>query len=109
MPLDGGPNLSQGFPTTVGLGYCDAQCTSVKFIQGEAVGIKGFYDVGSCCAEFDVWESNNEATQMTSHVCKNPGLTPCKDDLNCGRGSGNRYKGRCDMDGADSNPFRLGH
>jgi cellulose 1,4-beta-cellobiosidase len=41
-------------------------------------------------------------------VCRSGGLTPCKDDINCGRGSGNRYKGTCDMDGADSNPFRLG-
>jgi cellulose 1,4-beta-cellobiosidase len=45
---------------------------------------------------------------MTSHVCKDAGLFACKDDVNCGRGNGNRYKGRCDMDGADSNPFRLG-
>jgi cellulose 1,4-beta-cellobiosidase len=55
MPLDGGPNLSQGFPAQVGLGYCDAQCTSVKYINGEAVGIPGFYEVGACCAEFDIW------------------------------------------------------
>lgn len=108
MPLDGGPNLSSGSPSTVGLGYCDAQCTNIKFIQGKAAGIEGFYETGSCCAEFDVWESNNKATQMTSHVCKNPGLTVCNDDVNCGR-NGNRYKGQCDMDGADINPYRLGN
>lgn len=59
MPLDGGPNLSSGFASSVGLGYCDAQCTNIKFIQGKATGIPGFYQTGSCCAEFDVWEANN--------------------------------------------------
>lgn len=108
MPLDGGPNLSQGYASSVGLGYCDAQCTDIKFINGKAAGIKGFYETGACCAEFDVWESNNEATQMTSHVCKKPGLTACENDVDCGR-NGNRYKGQCDMDGGDSNPYRLGN
>lgn len=50
LPLDGGPNLNSGNPASVGLGYCDAQCTSIKFIQGKAAGISGFYDTGSCCA-----------------------------------------------------------
>ena len=50
MPLDGGPNLSSGNPAQVGLGYCDAQCISIKFINGKAVGIKGFYEDGACCA-----------------------------------------------------------
>lgn len=109
MPLDGGPNLSSGSPSMVGLGYCDAQCTTIKFINGKAAGIQGFYETGSCCAEFDVWEANNKATQMTSHVCKKPGLTECDDDVNCGRNNGNRYKGQCDMDGADINPYRLGN
>lgn len=44
---------------------------------------------------------------MTAHVCKNPGLTPCENDVDCGRGD-NRYKGQCDMDGADYNPYRVG-
>ena len=45
---------------------------------------------------------------MTSHVFKHAGLTPCNDDVNCGR-KDNRYKGQCDMDGADINPYRLGN
>lgn len=45
---------------------------------------------------------------MTSHVCKKPGLVECTDDVNCGR-NGNRYKGQCDEDGADINPYRLGN
>lgn len=45
---------------------------------------------------------------MTSHVCKKAGLTECTNDTTCGRGN-NRYKGECDMDGADINPYRLGN
>lgn len=36
IPLNGGPNLNNGNAASFGLGYCDAQCTTVKFIQGQA-------------------------------------------------------------------------
>ena len=50
LPLNGGPNLNNGNAANFGLGYCDSQCTTVKFIEGKAEGVKGFYPNGACCA-----------------------------------------------------------
>jgi cellulose 1,4-beta-cellobiosidase len=108
MPLDGGPNLSEGSSASVGLGYCDAQCPVQNYINGKASGVSGYYPTGACCAEFDVWEANSQATQMATHTCKNPGIYECNDDLNCGR-NGNRNKGQCDMDGVSVNHYRAGN
>ena len=44
-------------------------CQEIRAIAPVS-GIPGFYDTGACCAEFDLWEANNAATQMTAHVCK---------------------------------------
>jgi cellulose 1,4-beta-cellobiosidase len=50
MPLNGGPNLASGSSASVGLGYCDAQCPTMNFIEGKAAGISGYYPSGACCA-----------------------------------------------------------
>lgn len=50
MPLDGGKNLASGYSAQYGLGYCDAQCPSTNFINGEAQGIPRFFSKGACCA-----------------------------------------------------------
>jgi len=117
---------------SVGTGYCDAQCPhDLKFVEGEAnmedwhqekTGPKGKF--GACCAEMDIWEANTRATAYTTHACDEPGLLRCtgdgdnkcgdpKEDCDCCSEKDcdccGRYKGNCDKDGCDFNPFRLGN
>jgi len=91
-----------------GTGYCDAFCQhSENFIAGEA---NMDWAYGSCCTEVDIFEGNKQATAMTAHSCQHPGFFECKDHEECGDDTkGLHYKGVCDKDGCDFNPFRLGH
>lgn len=105
-----------------GTGYCDAQCPhDIKFIDGEANyrGWKpnpkdksknmGAGHYGSCCAEMDIWEANSMATAYTPHPCNIEGQLKCE-GVDCGdNDQGERYKGVCDKDGCDINPFRMGN
>jgi len=133
MKADGG--LGEGnneAGAKYGTGYCDAQCPhDLKFISGEAnledwtekkTGPVGRY--GACCAEMDIWEANAHATAYTTHACDADGLLRCEGtggDNQCGDTPEDceccleedceccgRYKGNCDKDGCDFNPFRLG-
>lgn len=115
-----------------GTGYCDAQCPhDLKFISGEA-NFKGWHegsisplgDHGACCAEMDIWEANAEATAFTTHACDAVGPLQCDgvtgrndcgdvpEDCTCCLEADcdccGRYKGTCDKDGCDFNPYRLG-
>lgn len=103
-----------------GTGYCDAQCPrDVKFIDGKAnledwtpsaTDINsGTGSVGSCCAEFDVWEANSASQAYTAHTCS--GLTGPKSctGTTCGDSPDNRYGGLCDKDGCDYASYRLGN
>ncbi|KAG0143131.1 hypothetical protein CROQUDRAFT_135174 [Cronartium quercuum f. sp. fusiforme G11] len=101
-----------------GTGYCDAQCPhDVKFIGGKAnlenwVPSKtdinsGTGKLGSCCAEFDVWEANSVSQAFTSHSCTSKGPTICEGKA-CGDTPDNRYGGHCDKDGCDYATYRLG-
>lgn len=48
------------------------------------------------------------ATSYTPHPCNTVGLERCE-GLTCGdNDSGDRYRGVCDKDGCDFNPFRMG-
>lgn len=81
-----------------GTGYCDAQCPrDIKFINGEA-NVKGWKDgngdMGTCCAEMDIWEANNDATAYTPHPCNVFEQTKCT-GADCGVGD-DRYKAMCD-------------
>lgn len=113
MEADGGKKKYPGNKAGAkyGTGYCDAQCPhDIKFVWGEAnsrdwVNDQGHY--GSCCAEFDVWEANKLANAFTAHPCKTPGYYRCE-NTECGDKS-ERYKGVCDKDGCDINPFRNGN
>ena len=87
-----------------GTGYCDAQCAQTNFIHGEA---NVNWNHGGCCSEIDIMEINKEAQAFTVHPCKVPGDYRCEGP-ECGSGS-NRYKGVCDMDGCDLNPYRSGN
>ena len=108
-----------------GTGYCDAQCPhDIKFISGEANVIDwksnpndksnnmGIGKYGTCCAEMDIWEANSMATAYTPHTCNlgtNVGQLRCE-GIACGdNDKGERYKGVCDKDGCDINPYRMGN
>jgi cellulose 1,4-beta-cellobiosidase len=119
MPADGGVSATNKAGTKYGTGYCDAQCpTDIKFINGKANvegwagsannGNTGSGGTGSCCNEMDIWEANGISNALTPHVCV-PGNSACTTDATCGNGDGNRYKGYCDKDGCDFNPFRMGN
>ncbi|KAI5779936.1 cellulose 1,4-beta-cellobiosidase [Peziza echinospora] len=102
-----------------GTGYCDAQCPrDLKFIDGKAnvdgwVPSKndqnaGVGNMGSCCAEMDVWEANNMATAYTPHSCDTVTPSVCNGDKCGGTYSAERYDGTCDPDGCDFNSYRQG-
>jgi cellulose 1,4-beta-cellobiosidase len=55
----------------------------------------------------DIWEANSQSTQITPHSCTVKGQTRCEGD-DCGDNGDGRYKGFCDKDGCDYNPYRLG-
>lgn len=118
MPADGGLSATNKAGTKYGTGYCDAQCPKdIKFINGKANSDgwapssnnanTGYGTTGSCCNEMDIWEANGISNAVTPHVCV-PGNSACTSDTTCGSGDGNRYKGYCDKDGCDFNPFRMG-
>jgi cellulose 1,4-beta-cellobiosidase len=119
MPADGGLSTTNKAGTKFGTGYCDAQCPKdIKFIKGKANSDgwtassnnanTGFGTAGSCCNEMDIWEANGISNAVTPHSCS-PGNAACTSDTTCGSGDGNRYKGYCDKDGCDFNPFRMGN
>ena len=56
----------------------------------------------------DIWEANKISNAVTPHSCT-PGNSACTSDETCGSGDGNRYKGYCDRDGCDFNPYRMGN
>ncbi|KAF2735875.1 glycoside hydrolase [Polyplosphaeria fusca] len=86
-----------------GTGYCDAQCPTQNFIKGEA---NLNQTSGACCNEMDIWEANRAATAFTPHPCKTNQVAACS-GADCGNGD-DRYKGLCDKDGCDLNPYRSG-
>ncbi|KAM0707419.1 hypothetical protein Q7P35_004064 [Cladosporium inversicolor] len=119
MPADGGLSTTNKAGTKYGTGYCDAQCPKdIKFINGKAnsdgwAGSSnnantGTGKTGSCCNEMDIWEANGISNALTPHSCT-PGNSACTTDETCGSGDGNRYKGYCDRDGCDFNPYRMGN
>ena len=55
----------------------------------------------------DIWEANNAATAYTPHPCNVTGPYACTGG-SCGSGEDMKYKGVCDKDGCDYNPYRMG-
>lgn len=121
MPADGGVSK---YPTNkagakYGTGYCDAQCPhDIKFINGMANDLdwkasptdvnSGVGKYGTCCPEMDIWEANSMASAYTAHPCTVTEQTQCT-GTQCGDdASKERYKGMCDKDGCDLNPYRAG-
>jgi cellulose 1,4-beta-cellobiosidase len=110
MPLDGGLNALNQAGAAYGVNYGDGQCAQdIKYING----FVNLNNTGACSIENDIWESNAHATAFTPHSCMlldgkpMKGVYPCTDPVACGTGN-NRFKGVCDKNGADYNPYRLG-
>jgi len=104
MQADGGVASSKdglnSAGANYGTGYCDAQCASdIKFIGGVANIENPPY--GSCCAEMDIWEANNQATAFTAHPCGFEGQIRCD-------GSTSDCETACDKGGCDFNSYRNG-
>ncbi|RYP58661.1 hypothetical protein DL769_008847 [Monosporascus sp. CRB-8-3] len=103
-----------------GTGYCDAQCArDLKFIGGKG-NIEGWEPsdsdpnagvgaMGSCCAEIDVWESNSHSFAFTPHPCTENEYHVCRDKDCGGTYSDDRFAGKCDANGCDYNPYRMGN
>jgi len=127
MDADGGiaKNPTNLAGAKYGTGYCDAQCPhDLKWIDGQANMIgwnksisdhnAGAGKYGTCCAELDIWEANKVSTQMTVHSCTTEGPYMCS-GVECGDNNGkspgdpgDRFKGVCDKNGCDFNPYRVG-
>ena len=99
------------------MGYCDAQCPhDLKWINGEAnveSWVPSETDVnagtgnyGPCCTEIDIWEANNISTAFTMHSCDVKEQTSCE-GTDCGDNGTDRFKGVCDKNGCDIQPYRL--
>ncbi|ORY68870.1 glycoside hydrolase family 7 protein [Pseudomassariella vexata] len=122
MDEDGGMSR---FPTNkagakYGTGYCDSQCPrDIKFIDGVANSEgwtpssndvnAGLGDLGSCCAEMDIWEANSISAAYTPHPCTTSSQHSCNGDACGGTYSADRYGGDCDPDGCDFNSYRQGN
>merc|ERR1712048_921863 len=63
---------------------------------------------GTCCTEIDLWEANNRGTAFTMHSCATPNDEQyrCK-GTDCGDNGEDRFKGVCDKNGCDIQPYRL--
>ncbi|KKY21377.1 putative glycosyl hydrolase family 7 protein [Diplodia seriata] len=121
MDADGGmakfPDNKAG--AKYGTGYCDSQCPrDLKFIEGQA-NVDGWTpsendensgvgNLGSCCAEMDIWEANSISSAYTPHSCSNVAAHSCNGDDCGGTYSETRYAGDCDPDGCDFNSYRQG-
>jgi len=80
-----------------GTGYCDAQCYTTPFINGEG-NIEGY---GACCNEMDIWEANSRAAHIAPHPCNVTSAYLC-DGEECA------FDGVCDKNGCGWNPYRVG-
>lgn len=104
-----------------GTGYCDSQCArDLKFIAGQgnfegwepssSDASAGVGNLGACCAEIDVWESNSHSFALTPHACEvgHNEFHVCETDDCGGTYSEDRFAGFCDANGCDYNPYRMG-
>ncbi|KXJ89812.1 endoglucanase-like protein [Microdochium bolleyi] len=96
MEADGGKSAINKGGAYWGTGYCDAQCYTTPFINGEG-NLKGY---GACCNEMDIWEANGRATHIAPHTCNVTGVYECS-GAECTR------EGVCDKPGCGWNPYRI--
>ncbi|KFA50685.1 hypothetical protein S40293_04862 [Stachybotrys chartarum IBT 40293] len=98
MLPDGGQSELNTGGAYYGTGYCDAQCYTTPFINGEP-NLEGY---GSCCNELDIWEANSRSTLLAPHPCNKTGLYLCSGE-ECG------WDGVCDEWGCAYNPYQNGN
>ncbi|KAH8173519.1 glycosyl hydrolase family 7 domain-containing protein [Sarocladium implicatum] len=98
MEADGGKSDLNKAGAYYGTGYCDAQCFTTPFINGEP-NIEGY---GSCCNEMDIWEANARANSIAPHPCNQTALYKCE-------GAECEFDGVCDEWGCTYNPYALGN
>jgi len=98
MAADGGKSDLNQAGAFYGTGYCDAQCYTTPFINGEP-NLEGY---GSCCNELDIWEANARATHLAPHPCNVTGLVECE-------GEECAFDGICDKNGCGYNPHAVGN
>jgi len=107
MEMDGGRALAKGrnpAGATYGTGYCDAQCPTLDWINGEANTDRR----GVCCNEMDLWEANNAAQVYTPHPCRDERVYACKNATECGQEEGVCDKWGCSYNQYQSNPNYYG-
>ncbi|EAW10967.1 glycoside hydrolase family 7 protein [Aspergillus clavatus NRRL 1] len=95
MSASGGRSALNPAGAAYGTGYCDAQCYTNAWINGEANTAKA----GLCCQEMDIWEANARANAFTPHPCNSTGLLGC---------AGDECNSVCDKAGCGFNPYALG-
>jgi cellulose 1,4-beta-cellobiosidase len=122
MEADGGKasHENNAAGAKYGTGYCDAQCArDLKFVNGLG-NIEGWEPspndpnagvgpMGACCAEIDIWESNSHSFALTPHPCEDNRYHVCETDGCGGTYSKDRFAGKCDANGCDYNPYRMGN
>ncbi|KAK1532157.1 glycosyl hydrolase family 7 [Colletotrichum costaricense] len=96
MEADGGKSALNTGGARHGTGYCDAQCYTTPFINGEA-NIEGY---GACCNEMDIWEANSRSAHLAPHPCNQTGVYLCE-------GEDCAFEGICDKNGCAWNPYRV--
>ncbi|EHA47928.1 endoglucanase 1 [Pyricularia oryzae] len=99
MEADGGKSDINEGGAYWGTGYCDAQCYTTPFINGEG----NLIGAGSCCNEMDIWEANSRSAHIAPHPCNVPGLVECT-----GAACGGDSAGICDKPGCAWNSYRNG-
>merc|ERR1712130_774446 len=119
MEQDGGAKRHGNAGAKYGTGYCDAQCPhDLKWINNEANmedwvpsetdENAGTGRYGTCCTEIDLWEANNRGTAFTMHSCATPNDEQYRcEGTDCGDNGEDRFKGVCDKNGCDIQPYRL--
>ncbi|KAK3376199.1 glycoside hydrolase family 7 protein [Lasiosphaeria ovina] len=100
METNGGRSALNPAGAEYGTGYCDAQCPTLSFINGEANPNNEF---GACCNEMDIWEANALAQVYTPHPCRATRVEKCATAEACGQ-----PKGVCDKWGCGFNPYQHG-
>ncbi|KAK4211371.1 glycoside hydrolase [Rhypophila decipiens] len=101
MEIDGGRGETNAAGAQYGTGYCDAQCPTLDFINGEP-NIGNRY--GACCNEMDIWEANAAAQVHTPHPCTiDRAIYKCEGETECGQ-----VDGVCDKWGCSYNPYAYG-
>jgi cellulose 1,4-beta-cellobiosidase len=65
----------------------------------------GTGNMGTCCAEMDIWEANSISAAVTPHPCTVTGQTECTGSNCSAAGS---TGGVCDQAGCDFNSYRMG-